>query len=192
MSKAYTEAYTNLYHGTTAERAKCIINSQVFVKSTTGWCGSGVYFYDIKAKAWWSAHRTCRDLKVQTGVSDKPAIVCADITELPRSSIFDLRTVEDLLDFADYAESFLKENDFDIKTDVPQNEDENILKMRAMLISFYCIEKKKKLAVGYFMQNARNDREDVSSVADKWNLVVGVETIYCAKDIAIIRNIRSN
>ena len=59
----YTESYIGLCHGTTSEAAEKIITTQQFMPSRSGWCGKGVYFYDIKSKAHWSARRTCNDLK---------------------------------------------------------------------------------------------------------------------------------
>lgn len=88
----YTESYYNLSHGTDKISAD-IIKTKGFVLSgdETSWCGKGVYFYDIKAKAWWAANRKCNELK-QNGIgSIKATVVLADIENIYKDDTFDLR-----------------------------------------------------------------------------------------------------
>lgn len=190
MKTGMTEKYINLYHGTTAEFANSIIESQQFTPSSGGWCGNGVYFYDIKAKAWWSANRTCRSECV-----DKPAVVVADLREIDRTSILDLRDPKSLERFALYTERLLSESDCgwriaELETD-NVDEFEKICKIRALLLNFYCTQHNIKVVIGYFQQRPSNSIEaDTKKFSDDWFLAIGIETIYCVKDASIIYNIR--
>lgn len=115
-------------------------------------------------------------------------IVIADIKSLSKSYILDLRSSEDLKQFADFVDEFLAEFDFDIEEDLEESESRKL--KRAMLLSFYCEEKGIKLIIGYFQQNLQNKMDNYKIFADTWQLVIGIETIYCAKDPEIICNIR--
>lgn len=147
MVSSYIEEYKDLYHGTIEEYAKRIISAKKFTPSENGWCGKGVYFYDNRAKAWWSARRT-RTVKRQNGDAAVATIVIADIKSLSKSYILDLRSSEDLKQFADFVDEFLAEFDFDIEEDLEESESRKL--KRAMLLSFYCEEKGIKLIIGYF------------------------------------------
>jgi hypothetical protein len=109
------ETYRDLYHGTDAESAS-LIKKEGFKPSTASgnWCGSGVYFYDIKAKAWWSALRTCDQIKKARGRTVKAAIVYADIIDLDRDLILDLRAKKDLDDFRKIISPLLEKGKFKI------------------------------------------------------------------------------
>lgn len=190
MKNGMTEEYINLYHGTTAEFASGIIKSQRFNASSEGWCGKGVYFYDIKAKAWWSASRTCRN----QGVA-KPTVVAADLQEIDRASILDLRDPKKLESFAMFTEKLFSESDcgWEIAELETGNVDEfeKICGIRALLLSFYCDQHDIKVVIGYFQQRPSNSiKDDTKKFSDKWFLALGIETIYCVKDVSIIYNIR--
>lgn len=109
MKESYTEEYKHLYHGTTEKYAAAIIKTQNFTPSLSGWCGYGVYFYDIIAKAWWSANRTC-----STKENANSAVIVVDIQPLSRVYILDLRSTKDLIKFADFVDLSLTEANFDI------------------------------------------------------------------------------
>lgn len=188
MGSSYIESYKDLYHGTTELAASQIVAFQTFIPSKNGWCGKGIYFYDVKAKAWWSAHRTCRNEKENGNTKARPDIVIADTIPLSRSTILDLRSPEDLKAFADFVDEFLSEEDFDISEDM--NEDEQIKLKRALLLSFYCEENNLKLIIGYFKQQPQEKADATKHFADSWQLAIGIETIYCAKDPSIVYNIR--
>ena len=188
MGSSYTESYKDLYHGTTEAYAEEIVSSQEFIPSTKGWCGAGVYFYDVKAKAWWSAARTCGELRKKGEFGVKPAVVIADVSSLNREQILDLRSPDKLQDFATFVNDVLCEFDFDIVEGLSESEVFDY--KRAMLLSFYCSENNKQLVIGYFKQKDQTKLEDKKAFADAWELVVGIETIYCVKDTSIIYNIR--
>lgn len=188
MNRSYTESFKDLYHGTTAARAKNIVETQTFIPSKGGWCGEGVYFYDNKSKAWWSANRTCTQERVNGNIDVKPDVVTADIIGLSRSLILDLRSPDDLKVFADFVDQFLSENDFNIAERL--SEDELIKAKRAMLLSFFCKVKERKLVIGYFKQQPQEKIESTQHFADAWQLAIGIETIYCTKDSGIVYNIR--
>lgn len=188
MGSSYIESYKDLYHGTTENAASQIVATQTFIPSNNGWCGQGVYFYNVKSKAWWSANRTCRSERDKGNLKARPDIVIADTIPLSRSAILDLRSPDDLKKFADFVDEFLSEEDFDISEDI--NEDEQIKLKRALLLSFYCEEKDLKLVVGYFKQQPQEKVDATRQFADSWQLAIGIETIYCAKDPSIVHNIR--
>ena len=188
MSK-YRETYINLYHGTTSDAAKQIVSSQRFVESSdSSWCGAGTYFYDNKAKALWAANRKYEEIHAKTGIKCRYTYVNVDIIDLDRAFILDLRSYKDLAAFAEFVDQILAESDFDIDGDLDTNE--KLIWKRALLISLYAQEQNKKLVIGHFRQIANPMFVDVQASADKLQLVVGVETIYCVKDGSIISNIR--
>lgn len=188
MCAEYTESYYNLYHGTTHTNAENILKEQQFRKSKSGWCGSGVYFYDIKSKAWWSAKRTCRDIKITSGNREERDVLRADILNLNKKYILDLRTFEDIKKLAAFVDSFLRDFNFDIQEDL--NEFDRITKKREMLLAFFCEENDIKFVVGCFKQRPQDNNKSEYETASNWNLVIGAETIYCARDESIISNIR--
>lgn len=188
MRSSYIESYKDLYHGTTEEYAAQIVDTQTFIPSETGWCGKGVYFYDNKAKAWWSAQRTCYQER-KRGKKAKADVVIADIPQLSRSVILDLRTKEDMIVFADYVEMFFSEvTDFYIVEKM--SEKDCLEKKRAMLLNFFCKENNRQLIIGYFKQEHKEEIQPVEPFASAWQLAIGIETIYCAKIPKIVKNIR--
>ena len=57
-NKKYKETYRELSHGTDMESATIIRNNGFKISERSdSWCGPGIYFYDIKKKAWWAARR---------------------------------------------------------------------------------------------------------------------------------------
>ena len=188
MCSSYIESYKDLYHGTIESYAEKIVNTQTFIPSERGWCGSGVYFYDSRAKAWWSASRTCSQEREKGNTAAKADIVIADIHPLSRSFILDLRSPDDLKRFADFVDEFLSECNFDIAEDL--SEDEHLKLKRAMLLSFYCEENNLQLVIGYFKQQAQEKIDSTKQFADAWQLAIGIETIYCAKNPNIVHNMR--
>lgn len=188
MSIKYNESYKDLYHGTIESRAEQIVRTQTFIPSKRGWCGSGVYFYDNKSKAWWSAHRTCVDERKKGNRLAKPDIVIADIKPIARTAILDLRAPEDVKSFAIYVNNFLSVQDFDIVDGMENKDDkdEEIRLKREILLSFYCEENEIQLIIGYFKQKGHKNIDIEKDFADIWQLVIGIETIYCAKDQGII------
>lgn len=88
----YTESYYNLSHGTDNVSAEDIkTNGFALRGDKTSWCGEGVYFYDIKAKAWWAAKRKCNELKQKGKGSIKATVILADIEDIYKDETFDLR-----------------------------------------------------------------------------------------------------
>ena len=188
MRGAYIESYKDLYHGTTKANAENIIVSQEFIPSREGWCGPGVYFYDNRSKAWWSAARTCDYEKRKGNVNVSPEIVIADITTLEKKFILDLRSPDDLNEFAEFVNNFFSVCDFRIEEDLC--EEKLLIRKRALLLNFYCKEKDIQLIIGHFKQRGQKRVENSQEFAETWQLAIGVETIYCAKNPTIVCNIR--
>lgn len=185
----YKESYINLYHGTTVDAANEIIATQQFIPSNSdNWCGSGVYFYDVKAKARWAADRKCEEIYRSTGKKIKGTYVNADIIDLDRDFILDLRAYQDFKFFAESTECLLEQVRLSIADDIP--EEEKIIILRGILISYFAQEYNKKLVIGHFRQRTQPKFISLFDRADDFNLVIGVETIYCVKDSSIISNIR--
>lgn len=188
MPKCYTETYLNLYHGTTVEAASSIIKTNKFIYSNGGnWCGEGVYFYDNKSKAMWAANRKCNEIKNTEGKKCKPTYVTADIIELPKKFVLDLRSHTDVVQFGHFVNEILAEGSFDIEEDI--TEKDKLIVIRAALLSLFAKEKKKKLIIGNFKQNYQPALDNAFLIANDWQLVIGVETIYCVKDSCILTNI---
>ena len=186
----YTESYYNLSHGTDKISAENI-KTKGFVLSgdETSWCGEGVYFYDIKAKAWWSADRKCNELK-QKGFSDvKAAVILADIENIYKDDTFDLRVKKDLEDFECFVNLMLQRQK-QIKIADVDDEVERTIRLRSALISFYAKETQCKLVIGNVRQRPQPLYEHAIEFANSLDMVFGIETIYCVKDTGIISNIR--
>lgn len=187
----YNESFCDLIHGTSYESATKILKDGFEINGdNTSWCGKGVYFYDIKSKAWWSANRTCTSLRKCTGIKHRPAIVFADVKDLAKKDIFDLRSYSDLSNFKIFVNNLLKSNSGILKISELQNDEERIIAFRSMLISYYTDSANKKLVIGAFKQREQNLYNDAVDFAESLNLIFGVETIYCVKDVNILSNIR--
>lgn len=96
----YKETYRELSHGTDEESAVKIKDNGFEIRGRSdSWCGKGIYFYDIKKKAWWAANRKCEEIKKRVNKKIKPAVLFADIIDIDDDKIFDLRAYKDLCDF---------------------------------------------------------------------------------------------
>lgn len=188
MHKIYKETYRQLSHGTDEESAEKIREAGFTITGDQGsWCGKGVYFYDIKKKAWWAAKRKCEEIKNRTGKKVRPAVVFADIIDIEDQDIFDLRAYSDLCDFENQIREIFKDYTFELSgTD---SEVERVIKLRAMLISYYAHAKHKKLIIGNFRQRPQPLYEHAIEFANSLDMIFGIETIYCVKDNNIIENI---
>lgn len=186
----YRESYMQLSHGTT-ENAAISIKKDGFILSQEkgNWCGKGVYFYDIKAKAWWAAKRKCEEVKKETGKKSKPTVIYADVIDLPREQIFDLRVYSDLCEFENLVAPMLEKNPFDIMGIEEESEKEKIIILRSILISFFAYKNNKKMVVGHFLQRPQPLYEQAIRFSSSLDMIFGIETIYCVKDINIITNI---
>lgn len=185
----YKESYLNLCHGTDEKAANEI--EETGFKITGGidsWCGKGVYFYDVKKKAWWAANRKCREIKKETGKKVKPAVLFADIHDIEDDNIFDMRVYSDLCDFEKEIGKLFGKYTFNIEG--IEDETERIIKLRSLMISYYTNITKKKLVIGNFKQRPRSDYDHIIEFSNGLDMVFGIETIYCAKDKDIISNVR--
>ena len=186
----YTESYYNLSHGTDIESAEDIkTNGFALRGDNKSWCGEGVYFYDIKAKAWWAAKRKCNELKQKGKGSIKATVILADIEDIYKDETFDLRVKKDVDDFESFVNSTLSD-DYKIIIEGVDDEVERKILLRSMLISFYAEEKHYRLIIGNFKQRPQPLYEHTIEFADSLDMVFGVETIYCVKDTGIISNTR--
>lgn len=185
----YKETYINLCHGTDDKSADSIIENGFELRgSEDSWCGKGIYFYDIKKKAWWSANRTCNKIKNDTGNRIKPAIIFADIIDLSDSDIIDLRTEKDLYAFEQYVNSIF--GDYKIAIGSEMNDIERKIKLRSLMISFFVDKLHKKIVIGNFRQRPQPKYEHAIEFANSLDMIFGIETIYCVKDSTIIGNVR--
>lgn len=185
----YMETYKDLCHGTDRKSAERIRENGFEIKGNkSSWCGEGIYFYDIKRKAWWAAERKCREIKKNTGKKVKPAVIFADIIEVADADIFDLRVHKDLCAFEEKIREILEDCQLHIRG--IEDETERIIVLRSLLIAFYAKECNKKLVIGNFRQRPQAEHNHAIEFADSLDMVFGIETIYCVKDINIISNIR--
>ena len=166
-NKKYKETYRELSHGTDMESATIIRNNGFKISERSdSWCGPGIYFYDIKKKAWWAARRKCSEIKKETGKKVEPTVLFADIIDIETDKIFDLRAYKDLCDF-----------------------EEKIIQLRSLFISYYAEKNDKKLIIGNFRQRPQPMYEHAIEFSNSLDMIFGIETIYCVKDSNIIENI---
>ncbi len=186
----YRESFYCLSHGTDLESANDIIENGFKIKGdASSWCGVGAYFYDIKAKAWWAAKRKCYEIKERTAANVNKAVVFADIIDINKNDIFDLRVKKDLEFFEIFIVPFLSgENRINISE--VEDETERTIILRAMLISFFVDKNKRKLVIGDFRQRPQPLYEHAIEFANSLDIIFGIETIYCVKDTSMISNIR--
>lgn len=131
----YKETYRELSHGTDEVSAGRIKADGFEIRgSSDSWCGRGIYFYDIKKKAWWAAKRKCEEIRKITGKKIKPTVLFADIIDIEDDKIFDLRAYKDLCDFEREISHLFGEYSFELSgiEDV-----EKIIILRALFISYY-------------------------------------------------------
>lgn len=102
-------------HGTDEESAEKIKANGFEIRgSSDSWCGQGIYFYDIKKKAWWAAKRKCEEIKKKTGKKIEPTVLFADIIDIDDDKIFDLRAYKDLCDFEEKTSQLFGEYSFEL------------------------------------------------------------------------------
>lgn len=184
----YKETYKELSHGTDEESARRIKENGFEIRGRSdSWCGKGVYFYDIKKKAWWSAMRKCDEIKRETGKKVKPTVIFVDIIDIDDKNIFDLRAHKDLCDFEEEIKELLGNGKFVISQ--AKDEVERVILLRSMLISYYADKKGKKLIIGNFRQRPQPKYEHAIEFSNSLDMIFGIETIYCVKDKSIIENI---
>lgn len=183
----YKETYRELSHGTDEESAEKIKANGFEIRGRSdSWCGHGIYFYDIKKKAWWAANRKCEEIRKETGKKFKPAVLFADIIDIDDDKIFDLRAYKDLCDFEEGISQLFGEYSFELSgiEDV-----EKIIMLRALFISYYADRNDKKLVIGNFRQRPQPMYEHAIEFSNSLDMIFGIETIYCVKDKDIIENI---
>lgn len=185
----YNESYKNLYHGTDEKSADLILKEGFEIRGDeNSWCGKGIYFYDIKKKAWWSANRTCTTIKRQTNEKLKSKVLHADIIKVQDSDIMDLRTEKDLMELEKFSRELF--GDYKIKLKSDEHDTEKIIKFRSVLIGFSADKLNKKLVIGTFRQRPQPKYEHAIEFANSLDMIFGIETIYCVKDSSIIENVR--
>ena len=183
-NKKYKETYRELSHGTDVESATIIRNNGFKISERSdSWCGPGIYFYDIKKKAWWAARRKCSEIKKETGKKVEPTVLFADIIDIETDKIFDLRAYKDLCDFEEKITPLLGEYSFELSG---MNETEKIIQLRSLFISYYAEKNDKKLIIGNFRQRPQPMYEHAIEFSNSLDMIFGIETIYCVKDSNII------
>lgn len=93
-----------------------------------------------------------------------------------------------MCDFEQEISELFGEHEFEISG--IQNKTEKIIKLRAMLISYYADKKDKKIIIGNFRQRPQPMYEHAIEFSNSLDMIFGIETIYCVKDKDIITNIR--
>lgn len=185
----YKETYRDLSHGTDAESAETIKSDGFEIRGDVdSWCGKGIYFYDIKKKAWWAANRKCMEIKKEIGKKVKPEVLFVDIIDIETDKIFDMRVFKDLCDFEKGIQDLFGNHAFEVSG--VDADTEKIIKLRAMLISYYADKNNKKLVIGNFRQRPQPLYEHAIEFSNSLDMIFGIETIYCVKDRDIIKNIR--
>lgn len=184
----FLETYRGLCHGTDAISAENIKrNGFIPSSSKDSWCGDGIYFYDIKAKAWWAAKRKCKQIKDDTGERIAAAVVFADIKDIAKDEIFDMRVHKDLVEFERAVSPILESGMICIEG--VEDETERTIILRSVMISYFADSNNKKLIIGNFRQRPQPLYEHAIEFANSLDMVFGIETIYCVKDKDIISNI---
>ena len=171
------ETYLGLAHGTIKKYADKIIKSG-FEYSEDGWFGYGVYFYDNKSKAWWSANRTARKHEVNKNES---ILVFADIIKLNVDYILDLRIKKEIKKLKEFTDDLFKNNSVHF-------DDTN--KKRSAVLSFF-LEKVNNIKLVISAVKREDDEiKNENSFIDSLGMLYNFETIYCVKDKSIIENVR--
>ena len=173
----YKETYRELSHGTDKESAEKIKTDGFEVKGRSdSWCGQGVYFYDIKKKAWWAANRKCEEIKKKTGKKIKPTVLFADIINIDDDKIFDLRTYKDLCDFEEGINQLFGEYSFELSE---IDDAEKIIKLRSLFISYYADRNGKKLIIGNFRQRPQPMYEHAIEFSNSLDMICLLYTSRC-------------
>lgn len=192
----YVDNYYALCHGTTLEAARKIIENGFEIRTPKDpWLGEGVYFYDRKRKAWWYSDNTCRYISKEEDRPVQGTVLFVDILNIPYEDIFDLRIRDDMEDFQVFVEKLdeMRKKDFP-DTDSycissATNEDERRAEMRSYLIGYYVKESRKKLVIANIRQSEDSIKaisEETIKFSDSLGIVLGVETVYCVKDLSIM------
>ena len=116
------------------------------------------------------------------------AVVYADIVGLKKEDILDLRVPQSFVGFIEFANKFLSIGHIQDRPGV--SDEENLINRRSILISAYSKAIEAKLVIGFFEQRERERIADEIRMAKGYNMVVGIETIYCVKDSTILSNIK--
>lgn len=124
---------------------------------------------------------------MKRGQSVKPAIIMADIINISKDNIFDLRIPDSCKKLTALIDEIQEDGGLEF---LGCTEEEEKIELRAKLIEFYCNEHNVKLLIGTFRQKSRSEVKEAVAVAEMLGLVTGAETIFCAKDTSIISNIR--
>lgn len=189
MEQKRTRSYT-LYHGTTREFKKQILE-EGFRDSTaqSSWCGNGVYFYDIKDKAWWAANRKASEIGKKQQCKVQSAVITVGIENLNSECICDLRDPKQMHNLQELANNLMSDEGDKLSIlngDSPLNDDEQLIILRSMLIGFYAQEQGFKLVIGNFEQRDREEYKAIKEFASKIKMMTCVELIYCVKDKSVI------
>ncbi len=192
MEQKRTRSYI-LYHGTTAELKKQIM-VEGFRDSTASnsWCGNGVYFYDIKDKAWWAAQRKAHEIEKEKKCKVVGEIITAQINNLSSEYICDLRDPKQMDKLQEFADTLCDEEGAKLSILIensPLDYDEQLIILRSMLISFYVREREFKLVIGSFEQHERDEFKKAKEFASKLKMMTCEELIYCVKDKSVISKI---
>lgn len=156
--------------------------------SSGNWCGDGIYFYDIKSKAWWAAGRKVNQLKQISGEKLKEKVILADIKNINKKDIFDARSYKDMQDFEEFVKVMLE--DYQLAIQDGSHDMEETIIFRSMLINFYTNYENKKLVIGNFKQRPQAKHKHIIEFSASLDMAFGIETIFCVKDTNIIDNIR--
>lgn len=185
---SYMRHFPTLYHGTDGESAASIRENGFRISDTPDlWCGPGVYFYDIKTKAWWYANNVCMRIKQESGLKLQKEVISVSVPELSEESVLDFRIDKDLKRFEDSISDLIEELPSEIGIENTEDAFDYINKLRTALVSYYSAENNIKIITGYFWQRPQPDHEHIKEFASKLNIAFGIETIYCVKDTDIIK-----
>lgn len=114
------------------------------------------------------------------------AVLSCNINKINCDLVMDLRDYKEVQKFGAFADEYLKSHVIEIEGNEEFSREERI---RSLLIATYADENEKKLIIGNLKQRSRDRMEEGIKIADKYNLIVGAETIYCVTDPAIIEDL---
>lgn len=97
-----------------------------------------------------------------------------------------MRAYKDLCDFEEEISPLFGEYEFELSG---MNDIEKTIMLRAIFISYYADINNKKLVIGNFRQRPQPMYEHAIEFSNSLDMIFGIETIYCVKDIDIIENI---
>lgn len=82
----------------------------------------------------------------------------------------------------------MDDNPFTLESGELDSVEETIIK-RAMLIGYYARKKNFSLVIGNFLQRPRQENQHAIEFSQSLDMVFGIETIYCVKDLNVISKI---